>query len=373
MSESKKTSPLETCSTTGQESTTTEEVSSTDSADVSKENLSEPTENEGDDTTEPPESIQETEKGDEAQQYERFENQMLFQADTPESKNEALLIDLVENKKDIKKIDPSKVVEYASAINSTFRNAMIQGVANRSVNFDRMILIGDACSALKTIVKSSSQGWEDFIKDHFGPELLSTIGTYMRLAKITNVKNHSYLGKDRILKVHSTGNKIQNLPTKSNDPISDILSQLKIVPINSLFDDVPLFNKRVDAALFAHKIEINGISVKHQSVIDLASTKFNFKNANKHLKAMLHIKDNSDNPNAACQKYLDNILENNGIYNGSSIVDDSDKPKGEDDFINTIKESYAAIRTSFLEGKELSAEEKGEIKTLLNYLNGLIA
>lgn len=388
MSETKQFNPPTTSSIDEQQSST-QEISSADRIDISTEpEGSAPVNNEsvptGTGQTEQPvidgsaangdvTINKKTDQDSEAQQYERFESQMFFGDDTPEAINEKMLTELVKNECNIMKLGQGEVDSYVLAIKSTFSSNMIQGLASRSAGFKRMLLIGDACNVLKPIVRSSGHGWEDFIEDRLGKELLSTIGTYMRLAKIKGVKNHSYLGKDRILKVFSMRKKITNLPSKSSDPIGDILNKLKIVPINTLFDDVTMFNKRVDAALFANKIKRSGIVVPHKKVIELASTRFNFKNSGKHLKAMLYLKDNSDNPSTACQKYLNNILENDGVYNGTLPTDEADNSRGEDDFLKSVKESYATIRTSLAEGKELSAEEKAEIKVLVDYLNKLIA
>ncbi len=206
-------------------------------------------------------------------------------------------------------------------------------IAHTVIKTLRYVKYGEALRALQRVVKSQDLPWENFVVEHYGSSCVSLFRQYMRLSRVPNVATYAGFGKDRILSVQAAANKCGY--GGKEDPIGEFLKacEYSLTQSNS-----ELLNREVDAVVFFHKAKDTGVHVSLADILQLAKTKCDFKQ--NHITNMLIAQGGTDSEGDGAKKYIQNLLENDGVSTWTLDKSNSNK-------VPSIGKTSAELESAF--------------------------
>lgn len=150
---------------------------------------------------------------------------------------------------------------------------------------------GKLLHALKCLVKDCGYTWETWAAANLAFMNPRTRQSFMQLAKIRGIENHTYLGKERLLILSNMTDGLEG-----DDPIGALLRKHNLQPDPTEEIDLDAYKKAVDAAIFYERLKKAKVEVDIEIIRRYQADK---KPLNSDLiKVLKAIKDSGGDPEA---------------------------------------------------------------------------
>jgi len=257
-----------------------------------------------------------------------------------------------ENKsKDVEALKDAELLKIGTEIASSFNKKIsLKEALTLAALTKNSILYGMSLIILKDCIKATGQNWIYYYKNHFIPSTYSSAIKYMKLARIPNIIRYSFLGLERLEKIHTAIK--EDYDMADSDPYGEFFNDSSIL-IDFHDCDLENFKYDIDAAV--------------------ANTRINnfFKEMNKDISDENQVKNVVDagliedlirkDKKIEAGLMMDLFLYTKGGANPNVLLEES--LKGDRTTLKLIKKDLTAAKT--IEGfPKLISELKSKVKYL---------
>ena len=159
----------------------------------------------------------------------------------------------------------AELLKIGTEIASSFNNKLsLKEALTLAALTKNSILYGMGLIILKNCVKATGQNWIYYYKNHFIPSTYSSAIKYMKLARIPDIIRYSFLGLERLEKIHTAIK--EDYDMTDDDPYGDFFKDSSI-SIDFHDCDLENFKYDIDAAVANTRIN-NFFKVMNKDISD---------------------------------------------------------------------------------------------------------